>query len=128
LLNFPANVFWACFSVKLPIFGLFFKFTCLFLENNLASLSGSTTVGYAVGRRTVVVLCYASIYTVVLSIFLDCVIFYHAFQVKSTQIHFDTHYPCISNCWVRPQGLKKIVYPNWGSTCRKVWEPLFYTL
>jgi len=31
------------FLVKLPIFGLFFKFTCFFLQNNLASLlqSGS---------------------------------------------------------------------------------------
>jgi len=39
LLHFPASAFWACFSVKLPIFGLFFKFTCLFLQNTLASLS-----------------------------------------------------------------------------------------
>ena len=38
LLNFPANACWACFSIKLPIFGLFFKFACLFLQNNLASL------------------------------------------------------------------------------------------
>jgi len=38
LLNFPANACWACFSVKLPIFGLFFKFTCLSLQNHLASL------------------------------------------------------------------------------------------
>jgi len=44
LLNFPANAFWACFSVKLPIFGLFFKFTCLFLENNLASLADTELV------------------------------------------------------------------------------------
>ena len=36
LLNFPANTFCASFSVKLPI--LFFKLTCLFLQNNLASL------------------------------------------------------------------------------------------
>ena len=27
-----------CFSVKFPIFGLFFIFSCLFLQNNLASL------------------------------------------------------------------------------------------
>jgi len=112
------------FSVKLPIFGLLFKFTCLFLENNLASLSGSTVAGYALGRRTIVVLCYAYTYTVVRSIFSDCVLFYHAFQVKSTQIHFDTYYPCISYCWARLRDLQKIVYPNWGSTCRKVWEPL----
>jgi len=26
------------------------------------------------------------------------VLFHHAFQVKSTQIYFDTYYPCISNC------------------------------
>ena len=38
LLNFHANACWACFSVKLPIFRLFFKFTCLLLQNNLASL------------------------------------------------------------------------------------------
>jgi len=38
LLNYPANTFWSCFSVKLPIFGLFFKFTWLFLQINLASL------------------------------------------------------------------------------------------
>ena len=35
---FLLNACWACFSVKLPILGLFFKFTCLFLQNNLASL------------------------------------------------------------------------------------------
>jgi len=29
-----------------------------------------------------------------------------------------------SNCWARSRGLQKIVYLNWGSTCRKVWEPL----
>jgi len=29
---------------------------------------------------------------------LDFVLFYHAFQVKSTQIYFDTYFPCISNC------------------------------
>jgi len=62
--------------------------------------------------------------SIVLSIFSDCVLFYHAFQVKSTQIYFDTYFPCISNCCARPQGLQKIVYFNWGSTCRKVWEPL----
>jgi len=33
---------------------------------------------------------------------------------------FDTHFPCISNCWARPRGLQKIAYFNWGSTCRKV--------
>ena len=38
LLNFHANGCWACFSVKLPVCGLCFKFTCLFLQNNLASL------------------------------------------------------------------------------------------
>ena len=38
LLHFPANACWACFSLKLPIFGLFFIFSCLFLQNNLASL------------------------------------------------------------------------------------------
>jgi len=37
-LHFPANTCWAWFSVKLPIFGLFFIFSCLFLQNNLASL------------------------------------------------------------------------------------------
>jgi len=46
--------------------------------------------------------------SVVLSIFSDCVLFYHAFQVKSTQIYFDTYYPCISNCWARPRGLQKV--------------------
>jgi len=45
--------------------------------------------------------------------------------VESTQIYFDTYFPCISNCWVRPRGLQKIVYFTWGSACRKVWEPLF---
>jgi len=38
LLKFPANAWWPCFMVYLPIFGLFSKFTCLFLQNNLASL------------------------------------------------------------------------------------------
>jgi len=57
-----------------------------------------------------------------------CVLFYHTFQVKSTQIYFDTHFPCISNCCARPPGLHKIVYFNWGSTCRRVWEPLIYTI
>jgi len=35
---------------------------------------------------------------------------------------------CRSNCWVRPRGLQKIVYFNWGSTCRKFWEPLSYII
>jgi len=35
--------------------------------------------------------------------------------------------PCISNCWARARGLQQIVYFNWGSTCRKVWETLGYT-
>jgi len=56
----------------------------------------------------------------VLSMFSDCVLCYHAFQVKSTDIYFDTYFPCIRNCWARPRGLQKIVYLNWGSTCRKV--------
>jgi len=36
----------------------------------------------------------------VIRIFSDCMLFYHAFQVKSTQIYFDTYtyFPCISNC------------------------------
>ena len=38
MLHFPASACWACFSVKLHIFGLFFTFSCLFLLNNLASL------------------------------------------------------------------------------------------
>jgi len=38
----------------------------------------------------------------------------------------DTYFLLISNCCAaaRPRGLQKIVYFNWGSTCRKVWEPL----
>ena len=44
----------------------------------------------------------------VLSVFSDCASFYHAFNVKSTQINFDTYFPCISNCWDRPRGLQKI--------------------
>jgi len=36
----------------------------------------------------------------------------------------DTGFPCIGNCCARPRGLQKIAYFNWGSTCRKVWEPL----
>jgi len=28
------------------------------------------------------------------------------------------------NCWARPWGLQKIVYFNWGSTCRKVRKSL----
>jgi len=37
-LIFLPNTRWACFSVELPILSLFFKFACLFLQNNLASL------------------------------------------------------------------------------------------
>jgi len=48
-------------------------------------------------------------------------VFHHAFQVKSTQICFDTDFPCISNFWARPRVLQRIVF-NWGSTCRNVWE------
>jgi len=67
--------------------------------------------------------------SIVLRIFSDFVLFYHAFQVKSTQFfYFDTYFPCISNCWARPRGLQKIVYFHRGSTCRKVWEPLSYGL
>jgi len=38
---------------------------------------------------------------------------------------FDTYFPSISNFWTRPRGLQKSEYFNWGSTCRKVWEPLY---
>jgi len=37
---------------------------------------------------------------------------------------FDTYFSCIRSCWDRPRGLQNIVYFNWGSTCRNVWEPL----
>jgi len=38
-LNFPTKrKLGLFFTVKLPILGLFFKFACLFLQNNLASL------------------------------------------------------------------------------------------
>jgi len=50
--NFSANAFWVCFSVKLPIFGLFFKFTCLFLENNLGSLCGGQVTIFQCYRCT----------------------------------------------------------------------------
>jgi len=43
-------------------------------------------------------------------------------------MYFDTYNPCISNCWARQRGLHKIAYFNWGSTCRKVWEPLVYSM
>jgi len=66
-------------------------------------------------------LFYVMLTSIVRSIFSDCVLFYHAFQVKSTQICFDTYYCCISNWWVTPRGVQKIVYFNWGSTCRKIW-------
>jgi len=59
-----------------------------------------------------------------LSIFSDCVLFYHAYQVISTQICFDAYFPCVGNCWASPRGPQKIVHIDWGSTCRKVWEPL----
>jgi len=42
---FLPNACWACFSVKLPVLGLSFKFTCLFLQNNLASLQLMVVVG-----------------------------------------------------------------------------------
>ena len=35
---FLTSANWACFSVKLPIWGLFSKFSCLFLQHILASL------------------------------------------------------------------------------------------
>ena len=37
LLNFPTKRIWA--FIGLPIMGLFFRFTCLFLQNNLAIIS-----------------------------------------------------------------------------------------
>ena len=94
----------------------------LWLDKNDSDTSlGCKAVGYAVGRRTIAALCYAYIYGSK-HIFGLCIIL--AYQVKSTQISFDTYYPCISNCWVRPRDLQKIVYFNWWSTCRKLWEPL----
>jgi len=42
------------------------------------------------------------------SAFSDCVLFYYAFQVKSTQIYFDTYFPCISNCWLGQEVCRKL--------------------
>ena len=42
------------------------------------------------------VLCYAYIYSS--KHIFGFVLFYQAIQVKSTQIYFDTYFPCISNC------------------------------
>jgi len=61
---------------------------------------------------------YSSKHIFGLCIILSCI------SIKSTQTFFDTYFPCISNCWARPRDLQKIVYFNWGSTCRQVWEPL----
>ena len=55
------------------------------------------------------VMLYVMLTSIVPSTFSDCVLFYHTFQVKSTQFYFDTYFPCISNCWARPRGLQKIV-------------------
>jgi len=45
--------------------------------------------------------------------------FFMQFQVKGTQIYFDTYFPCISNYWARPRSLQKILYFNWGSNKQK---------
>jgi len=65
------------------------------------------------------VMFYVMLTSIVLSICSDCVLFYHAVQVKSTEICFDTYFPYISNCWARPRGLQKIVYFNWGQRAEK---------
>jgi len=54
------------------------------------------------------VMFHVMLTSIVLSIFSDCALLYHAFQVKSTQIYFDTYFPCISNGWAWPRGLQKI--------------------
>ena len=49
-LNFPTKrKLGLFFSVKLPILGLFFKFTCLFLQNKLASLFYSSFKSITLG-------------------------------------------------------------------------------
>ena len=53
-------------------------------------------------------LFYVMLTSIVRSILLDCVLFYHAFQVKSTHICFDTYYLSISNCWVRSRVYRKL--------------------
>jgi len=73
---------------------------------------------------------YVMLTSIVLSIYSDCALFYDAFQVKSTQIYFDTYFyfACISNCWARPRGLQKIVYFSWGSSEEKFenhWPGVF---
>jgi len=76
---------------------------------HLATLPG-TAVGYVVGRRTIVVLCHAYIYSSKhifgLCIILSCI------SSKGTQTYFDTYFPCISTCWARTRGLQKIVSFN----------------
>jgi len=66
------------------------------------------------------VMFYVMFTSIVLSVFLVCVSFYDAFQVKSTQIYFDAYLPCVSNCWARLRGLQIIVYFNWGKHAEKV--------
>jgi len=64
---------------------------------------------------------YSSKHIFGMCIILSCI------QVKITQISFDTYFPRIINSWAGLRGLQKSVYFNWGSTCRKIWEPLVLT-
>jgi len=66
-----------------------------------------TAVGYAVGRRTIVV---------------------NASDSHSKCFCKASEFPCISKYWARARGLQKTVYFNWGSTWGKVWETLALSL
>ena len=49
-----------------------------------------------------------------------CIILSRITSKKSpTQIYFDTYFPCINNCWARPQGLRKLCTSIGGQRAEK---------
>jgi len=60
-------------------------------QNNFATLRGTKWVLFHLKRF----LLEAQVKTILFVP--DCVLFHQVFQIKSTQIYFDTYFPCISN-------------------------------
>ena len=122
--NLLQNKIWVCFCVNIHILSLFFRFASLFLH-----LVYLLVLFFDFTYETQVRLAF-SVKLPILGLFLKLGCFYKItwyHWTGGTAVGYAVGWitiPCISNCWARPWGLQKIACFNWGSMCRKVWEPL----
>jgi len=121
------NEIWAWFCVNLHILGLFFR---ICLPAFIFDLPASFTF-FEFPYQTHVRLVFFLLIYLFFACFSNLLSCFYKITWHHCTVSTAAGYavgrrtiPCIENCWDRPRGLQKIVYFNWGSTCRTVWEPL----